>query len=259
MAAAFDRVEVTNIDDLKPGDAVIFNLESNTQEGIVTVVSPHRADKQLGLVDVVNYQQTPKGITTVIEKAMFFDLHKHTIIQKAYVNSFDATTVIARARSRIDERRYDSKENSNRHFVEWAKVGYESNLLVVSPHFSSEHQLVNLYNAYSWFDIERGSIIDFLYYGIRHQGVVTHVDKENSQVKVIHYGTNHIFATRTVIRDTIHIDFKTQLIRIYRCNQSDKCNKPNDVATKAEKRLGEQKWNVFWLRSWSFCLQCLFN
>ncbi|XP_052272965.1 uncharacterized protein LOC127873232 isoform X2 [Dreissena polymorpha] len=252
--------DINAVDELEPGDAIVFQYWGIDHEGIVTSVTTDPEDKTLGIVHVIHYAFNFPITRSIKEERFFFDLNQQKISKKGYENVqlYDAATTIKRARARVGEQRHNAFNNTSRHLVEWAKVGNDSRMLEIGA-FTESNGLLRLYNAYSWYDLKEGCILEYSYYGIRHQGVVTKVNAQENMVTVAHYGTLGIFSRRTVMKDKLRIDFKTQALRIYRCDPAFNHNAPDVVITKAEQRMGEQNWSILSNTSWMFCLHCLFN
>ncbi|KAH3877994.1 hypothetical protein DPMN_001874 [Dreissena polymorpha] len=249
------------IDEIEPGDAVVFKYWEKDHEGIVTSVTMDRNERKLGIVHIIHYAYDFPRTWKIIEETFCFNLTLQKICKKVYngVDIIDSPTVVERAKARLGEDRNDRNYNTSRHLVEWAKVGHDSKMLVVDTYRHSTGCLFRIYNAYAWSDIETGCIIEFSYHGFKHQSVVKKINTGEDKITVIHYGFSHIFGTRTVMEENIKIDFKTEDIRIYRCDPAFNHNEQEDVVAKAEKRIGEQHWSIITNSCWAFCMQCLFH
>lgn len=244
MASAIENINI--------GDVIVFNYYGILHEGIVIKGSKKRG--KVGSVKVIHYGTD--GLfskRTIMEELFNFDLGNQTVQIKSYrCSTFEPETVVKRARSRLGEQRHSVWHNRSCHFVEWAKVGMQPISYCTTP-----YRKLHLYEVYTWDDLEKGSIVDFRYYGIRHQGVLTSTDPRRREITVIHYGTTGFFATRTIMYDTVKINFKTDSLKVYRCDDGEH-NTPDDVVRKAKSRISEASWGAG-NRSWDFCLQCLFE
>ncbi|KAL3874833.1 hypothetical protein ACJMK2_037795 [Sinanodonta woodiana] len=109
----------------------------------------------------------------------------------------------------------------------------------------------------SFNDFVPGHIVEFKYYWIWHQGILTEVDPTKKTIKVIHYGTKHLFATRTIVEEEFEVDPLKQDIYISRADPQYSYT-PDEVIGKARNRLGEQKWKSG-NRSYDLCRQCVFK
>ncbi|KAH3868629.1 hypothetical protein DPMN_031780 [Dreissena polymorpha] len=236
---------IRHIGDIKVGDVIVY-------KGIVAKVTQN--NEYEGFVDVIHYgADSLFAKRTVAEECTVLNLRK----QAVYVMSFDCRTfeadiVVQRARSRLGEKRHNLSHNTSLQFVEWAKAGKH----VLSTQ-QTTYGTLHLYNVYSWCDLQKGSIVEFTYYGLNHQGIPTDFDEEKKTITVIHYGAHSLFATNTVMEDILDMDLKTQSLKMYRCGDDMPFNEPDVVVRKAKERLGEQNWRAG-NRSWDFCLQCLF-
>lgn len=100
-------------------------------------------------------------------------------------------------------------------------------------------------------------IVEYTYYRISHQGIISDVNEKEKTIKVIHYGAEHLFATRTVVEDSLKLDLRRNALSLYIADPT-KANKPYDILRKARERLGEQEWREG-NRSWDLCVSCVLN
>ncbi|KAH3868626.1 uncharacterized protein LOC127870331 [Dreissena polymorpha] len=243
---------VSNIDQIGVGDVIVFTYWLIAHQGIVSGIVKKNEDEVY--LQVIHYgTQSIFATRTIMEETLLFNLRTQTV----YVMSFDgqafeSETIVKRARSRIGEKRHQIIHNKSLQFVEWAVVGTH-----VQWKRNTTHGPLHLYNVYSWEDLHKGSIVEFTYYGIDHQGILTECDEDQRKITVIHYGTRGYFSTRTIMEDTLDMDLKTQSLKIYRYDGGRRYNEPDLVVKKAKERVGERNWKAG-NRSWDFCLQCLF-
>lgn len=109
--------------------------------------------------------------------------------------------------------------------------------------------------AHAWEDFKPGMIVEYPYYWISHQGILSDVDKKRKQIKIIHYGAKHLFATRTVAEDYLTLDLRRHTVSLYIADPT-KASKPADIVRKARARLGEKEWRAGNM-SWDFCVSCV--
>ncbi|KAK3599166.1 hypothetical protein CHS0354_041005 [Potamilus streckersoni] len=109
----------------------------------------------------------------------------------------------------------------------------------------------------SWDDFIPGQIVEFRYYWIWHQGILTEANPSQKTITVIHYGAKHLFATRTIVEEKFEINPSKQDIYISRPDPQYTYT-PDEVIRNAKERLGEQKWRSG-NRSYDFCRQCVFR
>ncbi|KAL3874835.1 hypothetical protein ACJMK2_037797 [Sinanodonta woodiana] len=111
--------------------------------------------------------------------------------------------------------------------------------------------------ARSFSDFVPGQIVEFQYYWIWHQGILTKVNPARSTITVIHYGTAHIFATRTIVEEEFVVNPMNQDIYISRADPQYSYT-PDEVIRRARDRLGEKNWRPG-NRSRDFCRNCFFK
>ncbi|KAL3874597.1 hypothetical protein ACJMK2_037794 [Sinanodonta woodiana] len=109
----------------------------------------------------------------------------------------------------------------------------------------------------SFRDFVPGQIVEFQYYWIWHQGILTEVNPTRNTITVIHYGTKHLFATRTIVEEEFEVNLMKQTIRISRADPQNSYT-PDEVIRNARNRLDEQNWRPG-NRSRDFCRKCFFK
>ncbi|KAL3874838.1 hypothetical protein ACJMK2_037800 [Sinanodonta woodiana] len=111
--------------------------------------------------------------------------------------------------------------------------------------------------ARSFSDFVPGQIVEFKYYWIWHQGILTEVNPTKGTIKVIHYGTKYLFDTRTIVEEEFDVDPRREDIYISRVDPQYSYTR-EEVIINARNRLGEQNWRSG-NRSYDFCRQCVFK
>ncbi|XP_052773448.1 uncharacterized protein LOC128212178 [Mya arenaria] len=266
---------IQEIDELKPGDAITFYYWGLKHDAIATAIEQGDSKaNDIGKVRVIHYAlDSIFGTRTIKEESITMSLNKDHVFRKSFEGyvTYPADRVIKRARSRLGEQRFNRWGNRSSHFVFWSMVvqsparvafangGNESSReeIVLLPRAGKVYKDFQIFEVHAWSDLKKGSIVQYNYYWITHQGILSAVDETRETIKVIHYGAKHLFATRTIIEDEITLHLKRDRIQIYRCHPS-KCNKPDVVVAKAKARLGETDWRPN-NRSLDFCLACLFK
>ncbi|KAH3699757.1 hypothetical protein DPMN_074719 [Dreissena polymorpha] len=243
----------SNIQEIRSGDVIRYTYWGLSHDGVVVADSSNKS--QQGRLRVIHYgTDSLISYRTIKEENVYFDLRKDSV----QVISFTCATleteiVIKRAKSRIGEQRHSIFDNMSCHFVEWAKLGMQP-----ISQCTTFHGTLHLFNVYTWDEMKVGCIVEFPYWALNHQGVLTSFDEKKRVMTVIHYGTKGILATRTIMKETLNINLKKDSLKIYRCAKSVTPNDPDVVIANAEERVGEQNWRLG-NTSWDFCLQCLFG
>ncbi|KAH3868640.1 hypothetical protein DPMN_031791 [Dreissena polymorpha] len=247
--------KVANVNQLKVGDVIIYKYYKISHEGVVTNVTKLNEDDCQCMLGIIHYgTETIFSRRTIREDMKQFNLSRDSVYVKKFDEENEPDTVVQRARSRLGEQRHDIFDNSSSDFVKWAKVGMQ-------PIKPAHDERLMVYNVYSWYDLVSGSIIEFSYYGIDHQGILTEFNPQDAQtisITVIHYGTPSLFGTRTIMEETRSINLKNTSLKIFRCKDGFHPKEPDEVIRKAKQRAGEQLWRAG-NRSWDFCLRCLFG
>ncbi|XP_053378500.1 uncharacterized protein LOC128548127 [Mercenaria mercenaria] len=268
---------VKDMDDIRPGDVISYKYWKIMHDAIVITVEI--CDSKLndtGNLTIVHYGLThPFATRTVIEETISVDLKTDIIILKAFEEcvTYPSDTVIKRARSRIGEQRFSINKNRSTDLVKWAKLVQVPSLVYISktgnedlatseveryallPKVGDICENFQRIVVYAWSDLYVGALVEYPYYTIMHQGIISYVNEKEKTIKWIHYGTSHIFATRTIIEEELKLDLRFDNIYIYR-GHPGYCNKPSITLQKARKRLGEQNWGRG-NRSWDFCKACV--
>ncbi|KAK3606571.1 hypothetical protein CHS0354_038795 [Potamilus streckersoni] len=93
----------------------------------------------------------------------------------------------------------------------------------------------------SWEEFISGHIVEFKYYCIWHQAILTKVDEILQNITVIHYGRKKLFDTRTIMEEVLQVDLKKENFYIYHPDPEN-AKTPDEVIRIANSRLGEQTW-----------------
>ncbi|KAL4228565.1 hypothetical protein ACF0H5_011615 [Mactra antiquata] len=267
-----DRL-ITDIDEVQLGDVILMMYWGLTHAAVVTWV--RRAESKpntIGRIKIIHYALDSLFSTRYIkEETIPVDLQKDMIWLKNYsgYSTYPPTVVVKRARNRIDEKRFNFVGNTSWDFVHWAKVIQTPGIMVkpsqnddsveeefvIVPVSGECYDGFQRHRACAWMDLREGTIVEYSYYWIWHQGILTRKDETSKTISVIHYGASHIFASRTIIEDTWNVDLKHDNIWIYDTDPR-KCNRASVIVDNARMRLGEQRW-CSGNRSWDFCKDCV--
>jgi hypothetical protein len=235
-------------------------------------------ENKTGKITIVHYALDQLFATrTVKEETLDVNLRRELWYVKGYEGyvTYPEDVVVKRAKSRLGEQRFSVNGNTSFDLVHWAKVvqtpavisktcstdekgataGCEDELVLLVPNAGSLHEEFQRFRAVSWSDLIPGIIVEYRYYWLWHQGILSESNERRKQIKVIHYGANHLFAKRTIMEDRLKLDLKHDNIWIYR-GHPKRCFKASVVLANARRRLGEQRWGKG-NRSWDFCKACV--
>ncbi|XP_045209733.2 uncharacterized protein LOC123561432 [Mercenaria mercenaria] len=269
--------KVTDIDEIKQGDVITFYYWSFEHDAVVTKVTRGESkENTIGQLRIIHYALDHLfAVRTVKEEFMPVNLKKELVYLKGYDGyiTYPTETVVKRARSRLGEQRFSLSGNTSSDLVHWAKVvqtpvvvsksqmqatqapGTEDDTYLLVPNAGEQCEEFQYFRATSWSDLYPGIIVEYRYYWIWHQGILSYKDEKRKRIKVIHYGADHLFATRTIMEESMQLDLRYDNIWIYR-GHPRQCYKAGIVLEKARKRLGEQRWEAG-NRSWDFCKDCV--
>lgn len=262
---------LTDLDDLKRGDAIRFYYWSLLHDGIVVFVQKFDSkSNNIGRITVIHYALDNLFGTRTVKKDRFhFNLINDTVYLLDFTGyiTYPPEKVVQRAKSRVGEQRFNPSGNTSSDLVHWSKVVQTPAIIAVgSTSAFTDEQLVlpkvgkayknfQIVKAQAWCDLKEGDIVEYNYYWIPHQAILSEIDEKEGQIKVIHYGARHLFAPRTIMEDTMKLNLKYDTLTIYRADPK-KANSRKRVLSMARSRLGEQNWKAG-NRSWDFCLSCV--
>ncbi|CAC5406059.1 unnamed protein product [Mytilus coruscus] len=148
---------------------------------------------------------------------------------------FPRADIVRRARAKLKEQNYSIFRRRASHFAD--EIVHRGENFVVS----------------SFSDIQQGDVIIYSYWALWHEAVVTKVNKKSFEI--VHYGLQHFFATREIIKEELEIDVKKQVIK--KKEFSGYLTYPSKVTVKrALSRIGERRFSVFGNRSDDFAHWC---
>jgi len=266
---------VKDFDEIEPGDAITFDYWGLKHDAVVTAVELEDAKaNSVAQVTVIHYALDHFWSTrTIKEETIRLSLEKDIVYKKSFSGCvpYPKQKAVERARSRLGEQRFHAVDNQSRDFVHWAivvqtpgiarrvgKNGERMSDMLLMPKVGkvgkrSEH--FDLHRVQTLSELKVGSIVEWTYFLIPHQGIVSEVNEKMGIIKVIHYGASHLFAKRTIVEEELPIDLSKIKLGIYLCNPK-LCFEGNVVLKKAKARLGEQRWEAG-NRSWEFCVACV--
>ncbi|KAK3597188.1 hypothetical protein CHS0354_003686 [Potamilus streckersoni] len=218
--------------DVRAGDLIQFTYHNNYwHKAVCTNVIPNDTNGKLE-IDVVHYSYEGfRGVPEVKEERFTFNLLEEDVFVYHYhpVHRYSRQDIIKRAMKKIGDKKYKRFRNS-KHLAEYITL-IDKEEVVDDPDELSE-----------------GDIVSFMYWGLRHKGVLVSVSGKSSdtncEIRVKHYALMHWFATRTIVEETFKIDLKEN--KLHRISFSEYNTYPgNTVVMRARKRVGEQKFNFF--------------
>ncbi|KAK3584599.1 hypothetical protein CHS0354_017746 [Potamilus streckersoni] len=131
---------VNDLKQLKCGDVASFTYFGLNHWGIVSEVK-FEIDPKVGKMRCIHYS-TPSvlGIREVAEELFPINLNKKTVrrLQFDRFNTFPPEQVVARARKRVGEKKWNIKSNRSDHLCDWAKVKTEQMPISRRSSFESE-------------------------------------------------------------------------------------------------------------------------
>lgn len=121
-----DRMKVTVLEQISIGDVISQSYHAIKHTGIVTEVKIINQKQTKGFIKLVHYGSSGFFKTRIIVEESFdvdIDTSRIDLLDCEPLSSiFPANVVVSRARSRIDESKWDAVSNRSDHFVYWAKV-----------------------------------------------------------------------------------------------------------------------------------------
>ncbi|KAK3599168.1 hypothetical protein CHS0354_041008 [Potamilus streckersoni] len=140
--------------------------------------------------------------------------------------------------------------------VTFAK-GADHSCVFLNSIFGKQKMQFDIKPVTCWEQFIPGHIVEFSYYWIPHQGILSGVNPRERKIKVIHYGASHLFATRTIMEEEMTVDLNTTNFSIYYPDPRYSYT-PEEVIRNGKRRLGEQDWRPG-NHSDDFCLACVFR
>ncbi|KAK3603616.1 hypothetical protein CHS0354_017334 [Potamilus streckersoni] len=281
--------------ELDEGDVISFTYWGFRHKAILVSISSILCSSEGKCnITVIHYSwQNIFTKRTVVEETLQIDLKTndlHKVSFSEYV-TYRGNVVVQRARERVGETKFDPFSNTSNHLVHWAKVDirrmaglvrFKETEAMVMFHDQDSKETVEE-NVHSdrpvnisifpssgemvshmlkteimvWEEFVPGHIIEYKYYRIWHQGILTEVLPTQYKIKVIHYGADHLFAVRTITEDTIEVNLKKDLFYIYHPDP-EYAFEPQDTIRRAKACLQEQTWSMG-NRSVDFCRSCVLN
>lgn len=254
------HTQVHDMRNVKPGDVIKICDRGEQYEAVVSEVQQPCSQKNVTVICSRSSMWFVRS--TVVEEE--FHLTNQTIYLNNYAGfyTYPKELVVERARSQVGKRRYAAE------FVHWAKVIQEPFLVVeeadakqqpaeiaIFPLVGKQYDIFQYAQVYYWGELKLGFIVSLKYYGMWHEGILSEFNESKNEIKVIHYGATHIFATREIMEETIPCDFKHTNLWVYRCDPS-KSKNTKEILKSARARIGERNWELG-NRSWHFCVKCV--
>ncbi|KAL3874823.1 hypothetical protein ACJMK2_037785 [Sinanodonta woodiana] len=287
-----DKEQVINSpSELKEGDIVSFFYWGIRHRAILVSIVKIPSETKCSITVIHYAAKSLLAKRTVVEESIYIDLAGNNLRKVSFQEylTYPGNSVVERARKRLGEQKFHPISNNSNHLVHWAKVdtqrrdiyfalnGTELSLVldtadenqnqtsiqqavqIVTVNTISGNGMRQMYMepVRSWEEFIPGHIVEFKYYYISHQGILTDVNPRLERIKVVHYGTEHLFAPRTILEDEMKVNLKKEKFYIFHPDP-EYAYTPEEVIINAKKRLGEQKWGPG-NRSYDFCRACVFR
>ncbi|KAK3586255.1 hypothetical protein CHS0354_020014 [Potamilus streckersoni] len=284
-----EREEVINSPhELCEGDIISFCYYGRRQTAVLVSIIRDKNDTKCDM-NVIHYGKSGLLATrTVLEEKISIDLAKNNLRKVNFLEYFTypGYVVVERAKRILGEQRFNRIYNNSYHLVHWAKVDNRKKAinfvrmgidLSLQLNIMDENQNKTLnqdvhivpFNIISgkekrhhymelvrsWEELIKGHIVEFKYYCIWHQGILTEVNIGQEIIKVIHYGAKHLFATRTILEEERKVNLKKENLYIYHPDP-EYASSSDEVIRYARSKLREQKWGSG-NRSSDFCRECV--
>lgn len=106
-------------------------------------------------------------------------------------------------------------------------------------------------------ELQRGDVVSFSYYKLKHYLVVTEVDPDPDShtqgvIHCVHYSLPNLTGTRIIAEESFVIDLKNKPIKKYDCGPLN-LFPANEIVRRIRTRIGETKWNMASNRSDHLC------
>lgn len=260
---------ISNIGEISPGDVICFPYYlSCTHEAIVSKVRRSSANFS-GKITVIHYARGSLVSKTIREETISADLNKITKMNYDGYMTYPPYKVVERARSTIGTQRCVLFWRTSTEFVHWAKVVQYPTLVAKQPRSRSEEPVCHLlvpraghrveefqrFSVRAWSDLFPGVILEYRTNLIKVQGIITHVNEPKNEIKVIRYGSDHIFGTKTLKEETLKLDVRYDHIWVYR-GHPKRCYKAEVVLVNARRKLRETEKGGD-MDAWKFCKECV--
>ncbi|KAL3874594.1 hypothetical protein ACJMK2_037582 [Sinanodonta woodiana] len=275
--------------ELEQGDIVSFSYWGIRHRAILVSIVKIPSDTKC-CINVIHYAaRSLFAKRTVVEESISIDLAGNNLRKVSFQEylTYPGNIVVERARKRLGEEKFNASSNNSSQLVHWAKVNTQSKDIfyilrgtelsflldtadenqnqasiqqaaqILPVNYSSVKKKGQMYMEpiRSWEEFIPGHIVEFKYYCIWHQGILTEVDSRNEKIKIIHYGAKHLFAKRTILEDETKVNLKKESFYIYHPD-AKYAYTPDEVIKIAKSRVGEQNWKSG-NRSYDFCRACV--
>lgn len=260
---------VSKIDEISSGDVICFSYYfSCTHEAIVSRVRKSNATFS-GKITVIHYARDNLVSKTIREETISADLHKITKMNYDGYVTYPSDIVVERARSTIGTQRCVLCWRTSTEFVHWAKVVQYPTLVAQQPRSRSEENVCRLlvprvghrveefqrFSVRAWSDLFPGVIVEYRANLTKIQGILTHVNEPENEIKVIRYGSDHLFAPKTLKEETLKLDLRYDHIWVYR-GHPKRCYKAKVVLVNARRKLRDTDKGRD-IDAWNFCKECV--
>ncbi|VDI59166.1 Hypothetical predicted protein [Mytilus galloprovincialis] len=230
----YEKRSVRIHEDIKPGDLIEFKFHYGLfHKAICTKVKKLSESKNEVQLTVVHYGSSYK----VVEETRSFNLNREEINVYLYhpLHRYPRADVIERAKAKVSEQKYCIIGRRASHFAD-SIISRREDVVVKS-----------------FRDVLKGDVIIYSYWNFWHEAVVVEVNEEHFEI--VHYGLQHFFATREIIKEKMKIDVTQKVIKKKGFNGYQ--TYPSEVTVaRAMSRIGEQRFSVFGNKSFDFIHWC---
>ncbi|KAL3874825.1 hypothetical protein ACJMK2_037787 [Sinanodonta woodiana] len=276
-----DKEQVINSpSELAEGDIVSFSYRGIPDQAILVSIVNILGDAKCW-ISVIHYSAGSLFATpTVVEEKLYIDLAENNLRKVNFQEYFTypGNIVVERARKRLGEQKFHLSPTTQATCkdIYFSLRGTKYSLFLDSANENQNqtsnqqtHHILSFNTSSvkkkkgqmyaelvrSWEEFIPGHIVEFKYYWIWHQGILTDVDSRNEKIKIVHYGAKHPFSKRTILEDEMKVNLKKKSFYIYHPDPKYS-HTPEEVIRNAKSRVGEQKWRQG-NRSYDFCRACV--
>lgn len=255
---------ITSLDDIAPGDVLIFRYWGLPHQVLVTkIIIDDGNNAMTGTIQFAHYGLehifATRKITVEIK---LVNLLKTKLKRKGFEGYYTYQNEIAvkRAKSRVGELRFNSLYNKSSDFVFWCKVIQEpsifvlksltpptkSDRLVVVPHTGEAQEQFQKNWVKTWSELVTGSVIQVC----SKKGIIEDKDEALSTIRLIWYNKSK----KQIEHKQFSIDLKRNKSRIYIywCDPR-KCYSPVHVIKRAKNTSQHRQFTS----ELDFCKYCL--
>lgn len=244
---------ITSMNDVVPGDAVVYSYWGLLHEGVVV----KKSDKKL---KIVHYGTQNWNLFASREIIQEWQIIEFDGMSKIYKKGFDGYLLypneiaIERAMSRVGEKRFSALHNRSFEFVHWSKVvqkptvfSFRLQRILVIPHVGKPTEDENFQEDWvkTWKDLEIGSILHLR----EKYGILVRANEEENTIHIVQRKQKSIGLMNSEHKLRIDLKESKEIIYIYRCDPS-KAALSTDIVSTCRSYKGHKT-------EWDFCRHCV--